>query len=255
MPVLGKDGQPRELSAAALATLQQIEAASANMVSRDELAARAEAQKPIPPPNKEAKVIQDVYRPAAFIGNSILDAIDVSDWLEAAQSGTAVELPSRFVASRLNAVARGVDPSARLRLLRYLLYLVIFFAKSEMRGRGRRMAPPRRAFNEAAQAAELVVDQIRHKFTDGEGGMTNHHVSLLMTHVLCLAAIVENFEFDMQHLRMDLGQSQDAMTAYFQELGGKVRQSKAGGNTRYLAKLALPLVFPRVGGPKRRAKR
>jgi DNA-directed RNA polymerase I subunit RPA49 len=225
------------------------------MATKEELAAQAEAQKPIPPPSKDAKIIQDVYRPSVFIGDAILNAIDVDDWVEAARSGTEVVLPSKFVASRLNAVAGAPDGTNRLRLLRYLLYLVIFFNSSKMRAQRKRMAPFRKQFIEATDAPEVVVDQIRQKFTDGDGQITTYHVSLLMTHVLCSAAILENFEFDMEHLRMDLGQSQDAMTTYFQELGGKVRQAKSGTNIRYVAKLALPLQFPRVGGGPRRGKR
>jgi DNA-directed RNA polymerase I subunit RPA49 len=253
MPSLAKDGRPKDLDAGALATLQQIEAAAATMATREELAAAADSQKPIPRPNQDAKVIQDVYRPESFIGTSVLGTIDASDWLEAAQDGTAVHLTSRFVAAKLNAVALGVDAAARLRLLRYLFYLITFHNKSSTRGPKSRRAPPRRAFQEETQAEDVVVDQIRQKFADRDGAMTTYHVSLLMTHVLALAAIIENFEFDMEALRMDLGQTQEALTRYFLQLGGKVRALKAGGNLRHVARLALPLEFPKLGkGPRRK---
>src|SRR5690606_2791087 len=103
-----------KLSAATTATLDAIGEASADMATREELQVALDAMRPIPKPNLDATEIQDVYDPLDIIGPEILNTIRVTDWQEACANGEGVQLPSKYVASRLNAVARGPNATSRL---------------------------------------------------------------------------------------------------------------------------------------------
>jgi DNA-directed RNA polymerase I subunit RPA49 len=82
--------------------------------------------------------------------------------------------------------------------------------------------------------------------------MRKTHVDLLMTHCCVFAAIIDNFELNTWDLREDLRLEQKALTQYFLEVGATVRQSKKGDKIDYIAKLALPLQFPKIRQIRRR---
>ena len=106
-------------------------------------------------------------------------------------------------------------------------------------------------------APKSVIESIRRKFSDG-GEIRKFHIDLIMTHCCAIAAVIDNFETDIQDLYQDLQADAKIVSSYYQEIGARLRKQKAegggGGGSRLLAKLSLPLNFPKMskGAPKRR---
>lgn len=238
-------GSPKKLDNATNATLDLIGEAGANMATREELQATVDASKPVPKANLEAEDIQDVYDPVALIGRDTLNSLPFKDWKESIESGEGVNLSSRFVASRVDNVARGPNSASRLRLLRYIYYLIIFYASASRKGRTRK-APRKKEFCEVSGASSQVASQIQHKFTD-RGEINSFHEALILTHLFAFASIIDNFELEIEHLREDLGIDREKFSQHFSEIGGRVMQAKerGTGKTVRVARLALPLQFPK----------
>lgn len=244
----GEESSPTKINKAAKAMIQSVGDIASTMASREELQAIVNEAKPVPKANLEAEEIADAYDPRDIIGSEILNLVPVREWQEKAKHKESIQLSSRFVASRVNPIALNEDATDRLRVLRYLYFLILFFLHSKPgRERGTRQLPPREKLREAlAPAPEAVIENIRRKFSEG-GQMRKFHVHLLMTHCCVFAAIVDNFEVDTQNLKDDLRLEQKAINAYFHEIGARIKQvsKKEEGRTIHLAQLALPLEFPR----------
>ncbi|AEO69439.1 83359642-d75c-4b09-bb37-530c0bd40553 [Thermothielavioides terrestris] len=228
------------------ALVDTIEDASHHMATREELQAALDSARPVPRGNFDAKEIQDVYVPAQIIGAEVLNAIPVMDWQEKVQKHEDVLVPSRFVANRIVRVA-GSEDVQRLKLLRYLLWVLIFWSTTRQgRERGTRSISRREKLREdLAPAPEVVIENIRRKFSDS-GVMRKTHVDLLMTHCCVFASIIDNFDVNTYDLREDLKLEQKQLNQYFMEIGARTRQSKAGDKVNHFAKLALPLQFPKM---------
>ncbi|PKS10039.1 hypothetical protein jhhlp_004664 [Lomentospora prolificans] len=246
IPVVNADGTPKKLNTATNATLDAIREASASMATRDELQASVDATKPIPKPNLEATEIQDVYDPAEIIGSEILNSIRIKDWQEACEKGEGVQLMSKFVASRLNNVARGPNSATRLRLLRYIYYLIVYYTNAT-RKRGARTAMQKKDFKSIAGASDIISDHFLRTFTNGRGEINSYFDSLMLTHILAFASVLDGFTFDVQFLREDLKIDQEKFSMHFNEIGGRVKElkEKSTGRVKHIATLALPLQFPR----------
>ncbi|ROT38494.1 RNA polymerase I associated factor, A49-like protein [Sodiomyces alkalinus F11] len=253
---VGADGS-QKLDAASKATLSQIGEATASMATREQLQAAIDESKPVPPANLEAEEIADVYDPNVFIGAEVLKAVPVRDWHEATQRNDEIQVMSRYVAARVQAM--GVQDRAleKLRLLRYLHFLVVYFVHTkEGRQKGTRRIPPKEIMARyLAPAPPPVVEHIRRKFSEG-GEMCKFHIDLLATHCCVLTCLLDNFETDPQDIREDLRLDQKTMNQYFHEIGARVLRRKRPGETkaRTVVKLALPLQFPKQsrGAPKKR---
>lgn len=244
LPGAGEDGSP-ELDKAASATLDVIGEAGATMATRDEMQATVDATKPVPKANVDAEDIHDVYDPAELIGADTLNSVPFKDWKEGVESGEGVNVTSRWVATRVDEVARGPNSISRLRLLRYTYYLIAYYASSSRKGH-RRQAPRKKDFRDLTGASGQVAMQIQDKFTD-RGEINSYHDALLLTHIFAFASIIENFEFDIQFLREDLRIDQEKFGQHFHEIGGRVVSAKERGSGKVVqvAKLALPLRFPK----------
>lgn len=83
-----------------------------------------------------------------------------------------------------------------------------------------------------------------------------------MTHIAAAALIVDDFEVDVNDLREDLKIENKEIRQYFEELGcrvnppgqtdlAKFKLTKAQAANHHVAKLKLPLKFPKVGGPRK----
>lgn len=235
------------------ALVDTIKDSSQHMATREELQASLDMARPVPRGNFDADEIQDVYVPAEIIGAEVLNAIPVMDWQEKVKKLEPVHVPSRFVANRINRVASNEDALQRLKLLRYLLWVIVFWATtSQGRERGTRSIGRRdKLRQEMAPAPEVVVENIRRKFSDS-GVMRKVHIDLLMTHCCVFASIIDNYEVNTFDLREDLKLDQKQINQYFFEIGARVRQSKAGDKVNHIAKLALPLQFPKMRQPPKR---
>ncbi|KAK4123582.1 hypothetical protein N657DRAFT_572972 [Parathielavia appendiculata] len=220
---------------------------SQHMATREELQAAVDMARPVPRGNFDADEIQDVYVPAEIIGAEVLNAIPVLDWQEKVRKLEPVQVPARFVAHRIVRVAGNEDGVQRLKLLRYLLWVIVFWSTTRPgRERGTKSIARRDDLREAlAPAPEVVIENIRRKFSDN-GVMRKAHIDLLMTHCCVFASIIDNFEVDTLDLREDLKLEQKDLNQYFMEIGARVRRAKAGDKINHIAKLALPLQFPKM---------
>lgn len=218
------------------------------MSTREELQAVVDEAKPVPIANLKATEIQDVYDPETVIGADILEMVPIREWQEKVRHKEGVDTASRYVAFRVNAIASNDSAVLRLRVLRYLSLVIIFYLVSKPGPvQGTRRVPPRDKLRELmSPAPEAVIENIRRKFSDA-GQMRKYHIDLLMTHCCAFACIVDNFEVDTQNLRDDLHLDQSRMNQYFHEIGGRVKpvSNKAEGKTTHIARLALPLNFPK----------
>ncbi|KAF4956429.1 hypothetical protein FSARC_11565 [Fusarium sarcochroum] len=248
---------PTKIDAAARAMLSSVGEITSTMASREELQAVVDEAKPVPIANMDATEIQDVYDPRKIIGADILKLVPVREWQEKVQHKDSIQVPSRFVAARVNQVAGNEEAVDRLRVLRYFFFVLLFYLHTKPgKVRGTRAIPPREKLRELlTPAPEAVIESIRRKFSD-RGEMRKFHIDLLMTHCCVFASIVDNFEVDTQNLRDDLKIDQKTMNAYFHEIGGRVKPvtNKDTKTTITLARLTLPLNFPKQRhiAPKRR---
>jgi DNA-directed RNA polymerase I subunit RPA49 len=243
------DGSPQKLDTASKAILAEIGEVTSTMATREELQAAVDKVRPIPIANLDADEISDVYRPEDVIGAEVLNMIPVRDWMELAKGSDEFQLYSQFVARRLRRVGSSERSAvARLRLLRYLYFVVIFFKRTKSGSqKGTRRIPTREQLRkDLAPAPEGVIENIRRKFSEN-GEMRKFHIELLITHCITFACIIDNFEMDTADLRTDLMLDQAKMNSYTHEIGGRVKQvvDKKAGRTLHIAKLALPLDFPK----------
>lgn len=235
------------------ALVYTIRESSQHMATREELQAAVDLARPVPRGNFDADEIQDVYVPAEIIGAEVLNAIPVMDWQEQVRNNEPVQVPARFVAHRIVRVAGNEDDAQRLKLLRYLLWVITLWTTTKPgRERGTKSIARRDDLREAlAPAPEVVIENIRRKFSDN-GVMRKAHIDLLMTHCCVFASIIDNFEVNTLDLREDLKLEQKQLNQYFLEIGARVKQSKTGDKVNHLAKLALPLQFPKMRQPAKR---
>jgi DNA-directed RNA polymerase I subunit RPA49 len=233
------------LAASSQAMMESIKEVTDTMASKEELQAAADAAKPVPPGNYEAREIQDVYTPQGLIGAEVLNAIPIKDWQDAVKQRANKMLTSSFVASRLNAVGEGPNSATRLKALRYLDFLIKFSKLAK--GRSPKI-PPRDKLRELLKPApEPVIQNIRRKFSSNQI-IDKFHRDLLFTYCCALAAILSNFEFETSQIRYDLGLDDKQLGQYFREIGGKVKKATGAekGRQVQMAVLSLPLEFPKV---------
>ncbi|KAH8588386.1 RNA polymerase I associated factor, A49-like protein [Bisporella sp. PMI_857] len=237
-------------ASAILATMAD---AAAGMATRDQLAAEADAAKPRPKANLSATDIKDVYTIDNLIGTDIFKHIGVFDWSEASKNKKAVIVNSRYVAARIEKVVSSVE---KLKVLRYLYILIEFYAGAKPNRASRRLPKREDLKKKLGNVPEAVVDSIKRRFSTGSD-ITPFQVDLLLTHIAALACIVDSYEVDMWDLRQDLDLDARKMQQYFQEIGAKIasfpeamrkalEMDKAVASQRKIAKLRLPLEFPKV---------
>lgn len=243
---------------AARAMLGSVGAVASQMATREELQAVVNEAKPVPKANLEATSASDVYDAAVIIGADILNLVPIREWQEKARRKEGIQVPSRFVAARINALAVDDDATPRLRILRYLdLVLRFLFLAKDGRQRGTKRVPsPDKLRELMAGIPDAVVENIRRKFSDA-GMMRKFHVDLLMTHCCAFALLVDRLEVCTKELREDLKLGEDReMNQFFHEVGARVKRvkNKELGQSWWVAKLQLPLEFPkqRQIAPRRR---
>ncbi|KKY33819.1 putative rna polymerase i-like protein [Diaporthe ampelina] len=238
---------PQALDASDKALMATIKDVTMSVATKEDLQNAMDAAKPVPRGNYEAEEIQDVYRPEQLIGKDILELIQVNDWAGAVRNNEDIQLRSRFVAHRINRIGSGESAVLRLRVLRYLYFLVLLYLTSKKgRDRGtKEVLKKDKLTEELAPAPPPVVEHIRRRFSDG-GIMRKQHIDLLATHCCVFACILDNFETNTWDLKEDLGLDQKQMTQYFMEIGATIKKVKAEGRQDCIARLKLPLVFPKL---------
>jgi DNA-directed RNA polymerase I subunit RPA49 len=249
----GLKGTNGTLAASDMALMDRIKEKAVQVPTQADLQASINASRPIPQGNFEADEVQDVYIPEVFIGTGVLILIPVRDWQEACDKDEGLQLASRFVANRVVREAAKPDSVLRLRRLRYLLLLIVFW-RTTSKGKGHgvwRIAKREKLRESMAPAPEHVLESIRRQFSE-QGEMRKLQVDLLMTHCAALALVIDGFEMDIFDLREDLKLEEKEMSQYVAELGGTTEVKKMDGRRARIAKLRLPLQFPKLRVPIRR---
>ncbi|CAK7263639.1 DNA-directed RNA polymerase I subunit rpa49 [Sporothrix epigloea] len=226
--------------------MKAMEQATSGMATREELQAIVDQAKPVPRGNFEAKEVQDVYVPSQIVGADVLASIPVRDWQQSAMAGEPISVYARYVAQRVATVAIREDALDQLRLMRYMYWLILYMQCARPgKERGTKRQLPREKLKEQMDGCpDTIVQHIRQRFSDN-GTIRKFHMDLLMTHCAAFACILDNYEVDMLDLREDLKLEQKQMSQYFSEIGARIKVVKNEDKTKHIAKLMLPLRFPK----------
>lgn len=247
--------------------LQNMTTTTGAMPSKAELAAAVDSSKPRPTPNLAAEYPGDVYTAESIVGSELMTMIEVKDWVQASRAGEGVQVGSRFVAKRITKLANNKQIQ-KLKVLRFILLCINFNAALYGGGVGSKPKKiPGKGRLEDAMGDEPMswVMAIRRKFAGDSSDMPRWNVDNLITHIAAAALIVDDLEVNTDDLRDDLKLENKEMRAYFAELGCRVntptatdltkfKLSKAQASNNYIAKLKLPLQFPKLGGARKPKK-
>ncbi|KAL6703117.1 DNA-directed RNA polymerase I subunit rpa49 [Coniothyrium glycines] len=246
--------------------LQNMVNSSVPMPTKADLLAAVDSSKPRPTPNLAAEYPKDVYTTDNVVGSELMTMLEVKDWVAAAEAGTGISVHSSYVAKRMNILARNKQYQ-KLRVLRFILLCINF--NSALLGQGGGSKPkkiPMKGKLEVLMGDDVpagCVLAIRRKFAPENGfEMPRWNIDNLMTHIAAAALLVDDCEVDVNDLRMDLKLENREIKQYFAELGCRIspptqsdqakwKLSKAEAANHNIAKLKLPLSFPRSGGPKK----
>ncbi|GAB7362429.1 hypothetical protein MBLNU230_g2751t1 [Neophaeotheca triangularis] len=247
------------------AILDTVGNAAAAAPSKEAVDASLLASKPIPKPNLEAETVEEVYSLRTLIPPHDLRQIPVKDWQDAVASGTEVILAYRYPASHLTPVTQSEDIS-RLKALRYLDLLLHFHGALAKAGRAGHKVPKKDVLAEKLPADQFppeVVDSVRKRFSNENNELSKWHMDNLYTHICALSLFIDGWTTNTTNLKEDLRFENRQIAQYFNELGCKVsaptesereklKLSKSAANATRIAKLKLPLDFPKPRAGRRK---
>ncbi|KAF2676761.1 DNA-directed RNA polymeras-like protein I 49 kDa polypeptide [Lentithecium fluviatile CBS 122367] len=246
--------------------LQGMSSMTSEMPTTKDLAAAVDSSKPRPQANLATEYPEDVYSTDVVVGRELMESIPVKDWVDASEAGKGVNVGSRFVAKRILALVKNKQIQ-KLKVLRFILLCIKFNDSLLGFGKGPKRIPNKEKLAAAMgeDAPEAVVNAIRRKFASETNDMPRWNTDNLMTHICAAALIVDGFEVDVNDLRNDLKLENKEIKQYFHELGcrvtpptetdrAKLKITKAESASHNVAKLKLPLQFPKAmkGSAKRR---
>lgn len=237
-----------------------------SMPTREELQADIDQHKPRPKANLDAETAMDVYSVEELVGSvNVLRTIGVKEWIDKVKAGQDVPTKSMFVAARLKPEVQGGDVK-RIKTLRYLLLLVEWFKGLKPVGRGGLRVPKMEGMSELVLGwgSEVVAD-VGRRFAEGSQ-LNKWHIDNLITHILALAVVVDKCTSDIYDIQNDLRLETKAITKYYAELGCVVAAPTEAERTKRnigkveawnnrIARLRLPLVFPKMRVPVRPKRR
>ena len=244
------------------AILDNAAASSANVPLKEEVDQAQLEAKPIPRPNLSADTVDQVYKFSTLIPPSEARLVPVKDWQDAAQSEEAVMLSHRFPANRLAAVGKSED-TQRLQALRYLTLLLEFHDALQNAGKSGKKVPKKDQLSEKlAHWPTPLVDAVRRRFATPSNELPKWHMENLYTHMCALTLFIDGWTTNSTDLKEDLKMENKVISRYFLELGCKVapptereretmvyngkKVNKAQAAVMRMAKLKLPLEFPKV---------
>ncbi|TIA58617.1 RNA polymerase I associated factor, A49-like protein [Aureobasidium pullulans] len=238
------------------AVMDSVKEASDAMPAKQAQQEEILASKPIPKPNLNATEAENVYPIGTLVPVADMKALTVKEWQDTVAAGEDVKLTSRFVAHRIAAIATR-DDVQRLKALKYLM-LLIEFNLALKQGRGGKKVPPRDQLRQKlAEWPETLIESVRRKFSDNNE-LNKWHMDNLITHMAAISLFIDGYKTDTHDLREDLRLENKQMSQYFMELGCKVNNptekeqadfkipNKAVAAQRRVAKLKIPLDFPKV---------
>lgn len=240
------------------AILDSVADAAAAAPSKESVDATLLASKPIPKPNLEAGTVEEVYPLRTLIPPHELRQIPVKDWQDKIAAEEEITFDYRFPAYRVAAVAKSEDVS-RLKALRYGDLLLQFHGALAKAGRAGHKVPKKDVLAEKLPSDKFppdLVDSVRKRFSNEKNELSKWHMDNLYTHMCALALFVDGWTTNTTDLKDDLRFENRQITQYFNELGCKVsapteserekmKLSKAVANATRIAKLKLPLDFPK----------
>lgn len=261
-PSRAERGTGMKMSATDSAVMSLMAAATKGMATAAELQEEADASKPRPKANLAATDINEVYTPDSLLGVDMLKHIPIMDWTTAIAAKQEIVVGSRHVAARIQREANNL---VNLKLLRYMQLLLDFISASRVGYGGTRKLPKREVLREALGGGampEAVVESVKRRFSTA-GTMSRFQADLLITHVCALASVVDHFEVGVYELQEDLKLEGKEMAKYFREIGARVapltdaqrramKLDKAAGAQRQVAKLKIPLEFPKASAGRKK---
>lgn len=217
------------------------------------------AAKPIPKPNVHADSVEDVYPLSTLIPAQDINRILIKDWQDKARAGEDIQFKHRFPAFRLEPIGKSDDVD-KLRALRYLTLLLEFYDSLANGGRSAAKKVPKKDILSKKLAAwpPALVNSVRTRFTNDSGSeLGKWQLDNLCTHICALSLYVDGWQTDTTNLKDDLKLETKVISQYFSELGCKISAPNEGDKTRLklgkaqaavtkMAKLKLPLEFPKV---------
>ncbi|KAL1296512.1 hypothetical protein AAFC00_000021 [Neodothiora populina] len=259
-----RDKVAGKLDAVEAAVMASVDEASAAMPERQELQDSILASKPIPRPNLHAQKIEDAYPLSVLVPSGEMRALAVKDWQDAVEANEDVKTSSRFVANRLRSIVKSEDV-AKLKALRYLLLLLDFYNSLQPSRGGKKVPIKDKLKAKMPEWSDALIDAARRRFADNNE-LNKWHLDNITTHMAAVSLYIDNWRTDTFDLREDLRLENKQMSQYFLELGCRVAAptereqtelkmpsgSKAIVATRRVAKLKLPLEFPKTRNPPRR---
>ncbi|KAL8639399.1 MAG: hypothetical protein Q9228_003566 [Teloschistes exilis] len=235
-----------------------------SMPSREDLQTAVDDSKPRPKPNLAAETPAEVYTIDQLVGPGVLRQITVKEWQDAVENKQDILTKSRFVSHRIQSVVSSGDVR-RLKTLKYLLLLLewkdALIPAAKM---GHHVRSDDKLREKLGSWGSELVRQVSDRFSELKKYVRGWHLDNLITHICALAITIDNFTTDVSDIKEDLRLENKSVRKYFKEIGAmvvnpteseraKMKISKAEGVGHQLAKLRLPLEFPKLG--MQRAKR
>ena len=244
----------------ASAVVSSMAASTSSMPTREEMQAEIDETKPRPKPNTQAETPAEVYPVEELVGGvEVLKAVGVKEWIDKVKAGEDVQTKSLFVARRLRATVQSGDVR-KLKILKYLLLLVEWFKSLKPGARGGRRVPKLEDLPDlVAGWGSDIANSVSRRFAEG-GALNKWHFDNLITHVLALTLTIDNYATDSHDILQDLKLEAKDLAKYYLELGCGVALPtenertalglvKAEAATHRIARLRLPLVFPKMRVP------
>ena len=261
-----KDQTKTKLDPIASAVVSSMAASTSSMPTREEMQADIDEAKPCPRPHLDAETPAEVYPVEELVGGVImLQAMGVKEWIDKVKAGQDVQTKSMFVARRLKGIAESGDVK-KLKTLRYLLLLVEWYKSLKPGSKQGRWIPKLEEVPDMVTGwGSDIVNTLARRFADGSVVNKWYHDNLI-THILALTLVLDNFVTDSHDIREDLKLETKHISKYYAELGCTValpteaervatNLKKVEAGMHRLAKLRLPLVFPKIRVPAARKKR
>ncbi len=236
------------------------------MPTREEMQAEIDENKPRPKANPDAETPADVYPIEELVGGvNVLRTIGVKEWMDKVKAGQDIQTKSMFVARRLNAEVQGGNVK-RVKTLKYLLLLVEWFKSLKNVGKAGLRAPKMEDMGSLVEGwGSDMVAGVGQRFAEGSQ-LNKWHIDNLTTHILALALAFDDCTSDTHDIQNDLRLEVKDVSKYHAELGaviaapteterGVLGISKAEAANHRIARLRLPLMFPKMRVPVGRGKK
>lgn len=240
-------------------------ATTTSMPSREDLQTAVDESKPRPKPKLEAETPAEVYPIEELVGPGVLRQMTVKEWQDAVESKEDILTKSRFVSHRIQSVVSSGDVR-RLKTLKYLLLLLEWHgALVPVRRMGHYVSQENALRRKLGSWGSELVRQVTDRFSELGKYVSGWQLDNLRTHICALAITIDDFTTDVSDIKEDLRLENKSIRKYFKEIGARVvnpteaermkmKISKAEGVGHQLAKLRLPLQFPKLSVQRMKRK-